>query len=243
MRAKLVLLALIERSNADLTCYPSIAKIAADCGVSRPTAVRALKELVEAGLIERRRRRNGAGGLTTALYALVPEGRFTAEPTSDQGCTDGRFNGESTGRFTGEPENSPTGNPSSEPSSANTDYAEHDHEETSGTPKEIPTPSALVELWNRSCGPAGLPFVKELSSERRRHIAARLREHPDLGHWREVFERITRSRFLTGQVDDRNRSQPWRATLDWIVKNDGNATKVLEGAYDDREARRAYSPL
>jgi DNA-binding MarR family transcriptional regulator len=244
MRAKHVLFALVERSDNDGRCYPSVETIAGDCGVSRPTAVRALRELVDGRLIARIQRRDAAGDLGTTLYVLSPEGQFTAEPTPVHGCTDGMATDEPTGRFTGEPEIPPPRNPPSEQSSADADDAEYGHEQSSAeTSRETLAPPALAGIWNSICAPAGLPAVKALSSGRRRHANARIREHPHPGYWREVFERITHSKFLTGQADARNGSHPWRATFDWIVKTDCNATKVLEGTYDDCEAQRPYSPL
>jgi hypothetical protein len=84
---------------------------------------------------------------------------------------------------------------------------------------------AFVEAWN-SHTTKPIPRCLEVSPDRRRKIAARLKERP-LDSWCEVFDRIESSAFLRGE-NDRN----WCASFDWIVKNTDNAAKVLEGRYD-----------
>jgi hypothetical protein len=58
--------------------------------------------------------------------------------------------------------------------------------------------------------------------------------HPDLDWWRLVFQRIQDSPFCRGETGGRNGQAPWTADLDWIIANDTNAAKVLEGKYDKR---------
>ncbi|MBW1953832.1 MAG: replicative DNA helicase [Deltaproteobacteria bacterium] len=84
----------------------------------------------------------------------------------------------------------------------------------SGPPKF--SPQALVELWNSiGCRPQ----VWELTEERRKKAATRLRKRPDPDWWRLLFEK----------VHELNR--PW-LTFDFLMRNDTNALKVLEGHYD-----------
>jgi hypothetical protein len=108
-RAKIVLFALSERSDQNLTCFPSIARVAKDCGISRQTVVLALKELVGARLIERRQRRTKSGDLDSTFYTLIiPEaGRVAADPRSDTRVLDVGAHGAPTGRIHGYPENPP----------------------------------------------------------------------------------------------------------------------------------------
>jgi hypothetical protein len=112
----MVLFALSERSDQNLTCFPSIARIAKDCGVSRRTVVLALKELVGANLIERRQRRTKSGDLDSTVYTLiVPEaGRVAADPRSDTRVADVGAHDAPTGRIQGYPENPPIVNSSIE---------------------------------------------------------------------------------------------------------------------------------
>ena len=70
IRATLVLNYLINRANADLTCFPAIKTIAKDCNMSARTVQRALNDLLEAGLIEKDSRFRDNGGQSSNLYSL-----------------------------------------------------------------------------------------------------------------------------------------------------------------------------
>lgn len=84
------------------------------------------------------------------------------------------------------------------------------------------TPQDLASLWNEI---VGKPSVMELSKGRTAKARLRLKER-SLDQWREVFEQIKNTPFLCGEND-----RGWRATFDWIISNDENALKVLEGKY------------
>ncbi len=79
----------------------------------------------------------------------------------------------------------------------------------------------LLSLWNEV---VKIPMVRVLTRARAEKMRIRLREHPDLDWWRAVFEEIRGSNFLRG-------SKGWRATFNWIIENEENAVKVLEGNY------------
>lgn len=104
------------------------------------------------------------------------------------------------------------------------------------------TPEGLVEVWNEICAPAGLPRVRELTPDRARKASDRLKRRPDLGEWREAFQHLVKSPLATGKVPGRNGAKPWQADFDWIVRNDTNAAKVLEGGNFAGEEARGYTP-
>ena len=56
------------------------------------------------------------------------------------------------------------------------------------------------------------------------------RDLPDIDTWRDVFQTVARSRFLTGQCEGRNGGRPFQADLFWICKPE-NLSKLAEGAY------------
>ncbi len=71
-RALSVLIYLIDRSNKDLTCYPAIPTMASQLHISISTVKRALKELVDAGYIEKAARfRERNCGQSSNLYTLL----------------------------------------------------------------------------------------------------------------------------------------------------------------------------
>jgi len=86
------------------------------------------------------------------------------------------------------------------------------------------TPSLLLDTWNEKR--QMLPKAITLTERRARHAKARLLKHPSIEYWRDVFDRIQLFPFLTGEND-----RGWRCTIDWIIANDDNHIKVLEGEY------------
>lgn len=95
-------------------------------------------------------------------------------------------------------------------------------------------PNSLGEGWNVLCATiARLPQVTlPLSAERRRKAAVRLREHPDPDWWSEIFKKVRESKFLRGESGGTGAHANWRCTFDWLIANDSNAVKVMEGQYD-----------
>lgn len=91
-----------------------------------------------------------------------------------------------------------------------------------------------VEIWNSVCGPK-LPAVQKLTDQRKKAIAARIREDfaGDVENWRACCEIIVASTFLTTG----NGTWPG-ATFDWVMKP-SNMTKILEGNFTDRPAAKA----
>ncbi len=109
-----------------------------------------------------------------------------------------------------------------------------------GHPEEeirvTPTASALripyqqiVDLYHQFL-PAS-QRVKELTEARRKHIKARWTsgELPDLETWREYFQHIAQSKFLTGREHDPDRA-PYFAPFDWIITQRAYVN-ILEGKY------------
>jgi hypothetical protein len=90
----------------------------------------------------------------------------------------------------------------------------------------------LQELWNVETTPP-IPRCRDLTEQRRKKIRLRLKERPlgGSGGWRDVVERVQASAFCRGEND-----RHWRATFDWLIENQDNAVKVLEGKYDGRSS-------
>jgi hypothetical protein len=85
----------------------------------------------------------------------------------------------------------------------------------------------FADLWNQVTEPP-IARCQTLTAKRRRHVKARLTEHP-LTEWRRVFERIQQSRFCRGL-----NTRGWTAGFDWVIGSPDVAIRVLEGQYDDR---------
>jgi hypothetical protein len=99
------------------------------------------------------------------------------------------------------------------------------------------SPQALADLWNQIIG---TPKVSTMTKTRLRAAKTRLREHPDLAWWRDLFNRISRTPNCRGAYPS-----GWVVDFDWVIANDLNAVKVLEGKYDGKPApvSRPYGPL
>jgi len=94
----------------------------------------------------------------------------------------------------------------------------------------------IVSLYHEIC--TSLPKVKTLTDTRKRYLRARWKEHPGMDFWRELFEKVEASDFLTGRADYGNR-KPFIANFEWIIRPN-NFAKILEGIYDNRDSDPSF---
>jgi hypothetical protein len=92
------------------------------------------------------------------------------------------------------------------------------------------TAAVFMQSWNEICGSEGLPLVEDLTNGREKKIAKRLRRQPTVEFWERVFNGVIRSEFLMGRKPSPTHPN-WTATIDWLIANDENPLKVVEGAY------------
>ena len=91
--------------------------------------------------------------------------------------------------------------------------------------------SRIAELWAEVL--PDLPQPAKLTPARKTAIRARWHDElPDLDAWRECFEIVRESKFLTGRTHPVNGRKPFCATLDWVAKQD-NLVKIYEGKYNN----------
>lgn len=86
----------------------------------------------------------------------------------------------------------------------------------------------IISLYHETC--VDLPKVKLSSKTRNALIKARWKEHPDLQFFKDFFEKVKSSDFLSGKITS------FRADLEWLMRP-SNFVKVVEGKYDNREAK------
>lgn len=85
----------------------------------------------------------------------------------------------------------------------------------------------VVELYHSRL--PMLPKIKKLNKGRCNKIVSRLREMEEgIKTMEDVFEKIALSSFLTGKNE-----RKWYADLDWVIKNDSNWVKIIEGKYEN----------
>jgi hypothetical protein len=91
----------------------------------------------------------------------------------------------------------------------------------------------IVELWNSHC-PSLRQVRFPLSESRKRKVAQRWHEMKTFDVMAQVFDKIQASDFCKGAS-----RQNWQATFDWVMANDNNWRKVLEGNYDNRPGAKS----
>jgi len=87
---------------------------------------------------------------------------------------------------------------------------------------------AFFDLW---ASKGNLPAIQNFPRSRQDKFRRRMQERLFADHWREIIGKLSDSAFCTGTND-----RGWRADVDWLLKNDANYVKVLEGKYDKTKA-------
>jgi hypothetical protein len=87
------------------------------------------------------------------------------------------------------------------------------------------SPEELLEIYETERG--ALPRADGLTPERRRRCAHWLAAGLTPEEFRAAVRRAAETPFLAGGGD-----RGWRASFDWLIANDSNVRKVLEGAYE-----------
>jgi len=89
----------------------------------------------------------------------------------------------------------------------------------------------IRNLFNKLC-PSFSKVIK-ITNKRKPHIRARWQQFKgDMQIFETAFTKLETSDFCKGNNDRR-----WRASFDWIMANDTNIVKVLEGKYDNRDIK------
>lgn len=83
----------------------------------------------------------------------------------------------------------------------------------------------------------GISRVIKLTNKRKEKLKKRLDELGE-DEFIKVFDCIKESDFLQGK-----NSNGWRVSFDWLIENDTNAVKVLEGKYADKTVKNDDFPF
>lgn len=85
-------------------------------------------------------------------------------------------------------------------------------------------------LWNEVAKELNLSQINKLTASRKSKLNTRLKEDDDfLNDFKAAIEKIKLSNFLQG-VNNRK----WKVDFDWLIANDANMIKVLEGKFTDK---------
>jgi hypothetical protein len=92
----------------------------------------------------------------------------------------------------------------------------------------------LLAIYEQERG--GLPAAAGLTAERRRQCGQRIKAGLKRDEFAAAVRCAAKTPFLTGEG-----ARGWRASFDWLIANDTNLRKVLEGVYDAVETRAGAS--
>jgi len=97
------------------------------------------------------------------------------------------------------------------------------------TAKKQPT-NVREMMASYNCICRSLKPVKTLTSDRKKKGQARVKTMKSLKEWETLFQKVENTPFLKGK-----NNYGWQANFDWLIKNDQNPVKVLEGHYDSHQ--------
>jgi len=86
---------------------------------------------------------------------------------------------------------------------------------------------SYYDKWNEK-----MPWKIKQTGSRDRHLKSRLQEEDFIKYYDLILEKILNSDFLLGKRKSEGH-QNFRASFDWVIKNDTNWVKILEGVYDN----------
>lgn len=87
----------------------------------------------------------------------------------------------------------------------------------------------IKKYWNEK---ENLPSVKVMSQTRKDKTKSRI-EEVGLKDFQLAIDKLNESKFATGDND-----KGWKASYDWLITNDTNIVKTLEGKYDNKEEEK-----
>jgi len=240
----LVLISLADNASDEGYCFPSWNTIMKKTKVGKSTLSYILKSFEKFGVLERKTRKREDGSNTSNEYIIniidVNISDFTKFKQSLRHKKDNHSS------ETELPTTVPKVNyPSSESELAPSSESELAILTTIYEPsiepsdkekdkKEIPT---ILELWNNLAKKLNLNKVSKITSKRKSKLITRLKENENfLEDFKAALENIKQSNFLQGK-NNRN----WKVDFDWLIANDTNFIKVLEGKYTDVSAPAAQT--
>jgi hypothetical protein len=213
-------------------CFPSIADTARAIRRSERTVTRSIVQLEAAGwlTVERGSGRNRSQYQINVerlqgCHAVTPDS-VTGDSHDTPGLTATTTRGDSDDKPPYPLKGVSISDPSKEPSA--------------GTPEDF------MAAWNLHLG--SLALIRKLTASRHRQVRARMREGITLEKFTQCLQLCSSSPFLMG-----NNERGWNVDFDWLVKNDFNILKVLEGKYraqkgkpdanSNRNAQRSHGNL
>jgi hypothetical protein len=230
-RAQLLLmLALADFANDAGECWPSINSLATKARMVPRTVIRSLKALESDGWLSVLRKTREHRGNS---YLITTKGPVSGDSVSHDKKSHDKKSHDKSGM------SQVTNRAKSGDKSCN--FGHPINNEPSRTVKEPPSPFAkALDIWNRNGGNT-LTKIRSLGSERRKKLSSRFAEAPSPETFLSDFERAVELCATTPFLQGKN-PRSWTPSFDWLIKNDGNLSKVLEGTYGKPNAPGASAP-
>jgi hypothetical protein len=232
----LVLISLADNASDEGYCFPSWNTIMKKTKVGKSTLSYILKSFEHFGVLERKSRKREDGSNTSNEYIIniidVNIDKFTKYK---QSLRDKKNNHSSETELPitvpnvnyPSSETEPAPSSETEPAIVTTIY--EPSIEPSLKEKDKKENPKILELWNDTAKELNLNKISKLTSKRKTKLDTRQSENNNfIEDFKIVIENIKLSGFLQGR-NNRN----WKVDFDWLIANDTNFIKVLEGKYTD----------
>lgn len=93
----------------------------------------------------------------------------------------------------------------------------------------------IFNYWNTK---NNLTPIRKFTDQRKEKLKIRTTENLFVENWQNIIDKISASSFCTGDNE-----RGWKADIDFLLANDTNYIKVLEGKYDDGKYKPETKPL
>ncbi len=240
---KLVLLAFADHADDSGRCWPSLVRVAWKSGLGHRQVQRVVRKLIEKKLLVAVAGKFGGRGTTVIYEVRAQKGdKLTPFDGYRQKFLSRKGGPRDAERATSEAEKGDIAMSPESPLNRTTLQPPEKRERKSAGADVALSPSGrstqFMQLWNEGCGT--LPKVREITGSRARKLAARCRERPDFEReFLAAVRKAAQTPFLLGEND-----RGWRASFDWLIRDDTKVVAVLEGEYekDRNRGRRGAVP-
>ncbi len=111
-------------------------------------------------------------------------------------------------------------------------YDKHMENENEDVNEGVIKSEKLLELWNRFASHHSLQKINKLTKTRLKQLSVRNKEKEFI--LSSILTEAQKQPFCLG-IGQKDRETPWKIDFDWIIKNDTNYIKVIEGKYGSEQ--------
>ncbi len=213
--AKAVLYSLATRADENGVCWPALATISDDSGVSKSTVCAKLLELEKGGILHRT---PGSRKVNTH-YRLQFSSSDQSESRTDAPLGSVREPDRSDADLSGSRTLLSESRTDICPGAGHQEHIQETNKNTHVPDSNLAEVGKVISTWES----LGLPKIRHLSEKRRKAINTRLKDFFFRDNYVAGMTNIAASDFHTGRMPGKN----WRADLDWFLKPD-SVVKAME---------------